>query len=194
MLDLLLALATVQAAVPATPAPATAVPAARKLQDLPGIAITYRDLTEKDVKAINKSLSKNKPLTPEQQALLGAQTNWSAGGNMTRLTTGSSCTVTKIDPAFKATATLPRFNEAWIPVKDLPAWRAYGSAMESQAAAKLWFPYDRLPNFEKAVVGKPCDEALKDGIAAMEKLKAEAAAFQPVAQSTQGAPAPIAAQ
>lgn len=188
MLNLLLALAATQAAAPAT---ATAAPAARRLQDLPGITVVYRDLSEKDVKAINKSLSKNKPLTAEQKALLGASTNWNAGGEMTRLTKGTECTITKVSPTFKATATLPRFNEAWISAKDLPAWRAYKDATEAQAAAKLWFPYDRLPTVQQAATGKPCDQGAKDAAAAMDKLKAETAAFQPSIAVAQGAPAPL---
>lgn len=191
MLAVMIALAA-QTVAPATPAAPATTTAARRLQDLPGIAISYRDLNEKDVKTINKALSKNKQLTPEQQALLGAKTNWTAGGSMTRLTKDGVCTVTKIDPAFKATAELPRFNEAWIPAKDLPAWKAYAAAMETQAAAKLWYPYDRLPAVEQAIVGKPCDQATKDGVAALEKLKAEARAFQPAAPASVPAVAPAA--
>lgn len=189
MIELMIAFA-VQAVSPVAPAVAAPAPA-RRLQDVPGIAITYRDLTERDVKAINKSLSKNKPLTPDQQALLGASTNWTAGGSMARLTKGAVCTVTRMTPSFNATATLPRFNEAWIPAKDLPAWRSYRAATEAQAAAKLWFPYDRLPTIQQAVIGKPCDQADRDGAAAMDRLKAEAAAFQPPIEAVQGAPAPL---
>jgi len=170
----------------------TAAPVApvRRLKDIPNIAISYHDLSQKDVVQINKALKKNKPLTPAQQALLAAKTNWTAGADMTRVKQGATCTVKDAKATFKATVDLPRFNEAWIAEADRASWQAYLSATEAQTAAKLWFAYDRLPGFEQALIDKPCDQAMKDGAVAMEKLRAEAAAFQP-AETVQGAPAAV---
>lgn len=189
MISLFLAFAASTQAAPASPAPA--VPAAvpgRSLKDLPGLTLTYHDLSESDVKSITKSLSKNKPLNPKQQQLLGASTKWTVGPSFTQLKKEGTCTVTKInDLGFTATADLPRFNSAWIKPADLPAWQNYLAATEAQAAAKLWFPYERLSRFEQAVIGKPCDQALKDGGAVLDQIKAEAAAFQPAIAATPAA-------
>jgi hypothetical protein len=187
MLSLLIALATIQET------PAAAAAPARSLKDVPGIAITYHDLADKDVQNIIKTLKKRKPLTPAQQKMLAASTNWGISPSVVRTTKGTVCTVTKAQIEFTPKADLPRFNEASVPATDQGEWRSYLAAIEAQAAAKLWFAYDRLPTFEQAVVGKPCDQAIADGMAAVAKLKADAAAFQPpvsagVSASTSAAP------
>ena len=196
-----LAFALAAQAAPAT-LPAPAAPAAtqvqsvgsRSLKDVPGISITYHDLTEKDVKSIGKAIKNKKPLNAEQQKLMAASTTWGVSPAMTKLTKGSTCTVTKATTGFRATANLPRFNEAWIPAADLAAWRDYLAGIEQQAAAKLWFPHDRLSGFEQAVVGKSCDEALAAGTAFMNRLKADAAAFRPAAAQAAAVPATPAKQ
>lgn len=187
----LAALAAAQAAPATSAAPAAApVASGRSLRDVPGLTLTYHDLSEKDVKAITKALKSKKPLTPEQQQLLGASTNWNVAPTFTKRTTnGANCTITRVNVAFTAKADLPRFNSAWIKAEDLPAWQAFISQVETQAAAKLWHPYDRMANFDKAMVGKPCDEAIRDGGATLDKIKAEAAAFQPAAPVAAAPPA-----
>lgn len=182
MVSLFLAFAAAtQAAPAASPAPAVAaVATGRSLKDLPGLTITYHDLSESDIKSITKALTKNKPLNAEQQQLLGAATKWTVSPAFTQLKKGATCTATKLNSlGFSATVDLPRFNSAWIKPADLPAWQNYLAATEAQAAAKLWFPYERLSAFEQAIVGKPCDQAFKDGGALLAKIKAETAAFQP---------------
>jgi hypothetical protein len=187
MIDLLIALAI---SGQAAPAPAVT---GRALRDIPGITITYHDLAEKDVKAISKSLSKKKALNAQQNALLSASTNWSVSPSVTRATKDGVCSVTKAQTDFKASADLPRFNEAAVPPADLGAWRDYLAKTEAQAAAKLWFVKDRLPTFDQAVIGKSCDQAMKDGAAAIAQLKADAAAFRPqVEPAASAAPAPAA--
>ena len=187
----LAALAATQAAPATAPAPAAPpVATGRSLRDLPGLTLTYHDLSEKDVKAISKALKTNKPLTPQQQQLLSASTNWNVAPTFTKRTTnGANCTITKVNVAFTAKADLPRFNTAWIKPADLPSWQTFMSNIETQAAAKLWLPYDRMANFDKAMVGKPCDEAIRDGGAMLDKIKAEAAAFQPQAPVAAAPPA-----
>ncbi|QIK79234.1 DUF922 domain-containing Zn-dependent protease [Sphingomonas piscis] len=181
---MLTSFAVLLAAVQATPSPA-AVPSApltapgRSLRDLPGIKITYHDISEKDLKDITKALAKKKPLTPAQQALLGATTDWKTNPRMTQLKKGTECTATSAAINFSASADLPRFNPASLKPADAAEWTKYLALTEAQAAEKLWFAYDRRTAFEQAVVGKPCDVASRDGNAALDKMKADAAAFQP---------------
>lgn len=178
MFSLLIALAAAIGQNAPAGSPTTAVQA-RLLKDVPGIAVTYHDLADKDVQDIIKALKKKKALTPAQQTLLAASTSWGVSPSVIKATKGTACTVTKAQIEFTPKADLPRFNEAVVPAEDKGQWRTYLAATEAQAAAKLWFAYDRLPTFERAVVGKPCDQAMTDGMAAIAKLKADAAAFQP---------------
>lgn len=185
----LAALAFAQAAPAGTPAPATA-PAGRSLRDVPGLMLTYHDLSEKDVKSISKALKANKPLSPQQQQLLSASTSWNVAPTFTKRTTnGANCTIVKVNAPFTAKADLPRFNSAWVKPEDLPAWQSFMSKMEAQSAAKLWFAYDRLKSFDEVMVGKPCDQAIRDGGQTLDKIKAEAAAFQPEVPAETAAPA-----
>ena len=194
MIALLIALAAAQATPARAAAAAAPAAPARALRDLPGVTITYHDLAEKDVKSITNTLGKKKTLTPAQMALLSASTNWGISPSVTRTTTGNVCTVTKAQVDFKAQADLPRFNEASVAPANLAAWRAFMAATEAEAAAKLWYTYDHLPTFEQAVIGKPCDQAMTDGAAAIARLKADSAAFKPPVAPAPVASAPVASK
>ena len=190
MIALFIALATAGQAAATLPAPSPAT-TGRALRDIPGIAITYHDLAEKDVKAISNAIAKKKALTPAQLTLLSASTKWGISPSVTKATTGNVCTVTKAQTDFTAAADLPRFNEASVTPANLPAWRGFLAATEAEAAAKLWYTYDHLQDFQQAVIGKPCAQAMTDGAAAIAKLKADSAAFKPEVAAP--APQPAAA-
>jgi len=61
------------------------------------------------------------------------------------------------------------------------AWRTFVAKLEADAAARLWFVYDRSGSVAEAMKGKSCDGAKAAGVAALNKVKAEADAWQPPA-------------
>ena len=86
---------------------------------------------------------------------------------------------------FSGTVELPRLaNATTVPAAVMADWQSFAGQLERDAAAKLWYVYDRLPEFDRAVLNKPCDQAMKDGTAFLEKLKADAVAFQPPRAAT----------
>jgi len=192
MIGVLAAVALTTQAIAA--APATAVPAAavRTLASLPNVTVTYYDVTGKDMKAINKSLIKARGKDPVTNQPATVTTKWNIAPGIKRRTGPDGvCTVVEVvGYDFKGTAELPRLaNEASVPAAVAADWRAFAARLESDAAAKLWYVHDRLPEFDSAVLNKPCDQAMKDGGAFLAKLKADAAAFTPAPVSAAAAPA-----
>lgn len=177
MSTMLFAIAALQAA--ATTAPA--VPATRTLQSLPKVAVSYYDVSGKDMKAINKSLQKARGKDPVTKQPMTVSTKWNVAPSIKQRTTDGKCVVTGVAGYdFSATAELPRLaNATTVPAAVAADWQAFASQLEKDAAAKLWYVYDRLPQFDQTVLNKPCDQAMKDGGAFLEKLKADAAAYQP---------------
>lgn len=173
--------AALQTATAAAPSPAAQVAVNRSLQDVPGIKISYYDIKGKDGKAIQKALLKARGKDPKTgQPLSTAGYDWTVGADIVRRTTNGVCTVSSVKPTFEATALLPRLtNEASVSEDIRQNWQTFVGNMESELAQKLWFAHDRLPRFEAAVVGKPCDQAMAAGSAYLAQLKAEVTAFQP---------------
>lgn len=177
------ALAALQAAPAAQPAtPPVAAPAARTLKDLPKVSVTYYDVTGKDMKAINKSLLKARGKDPVTKQPNTVTTKWNVAPGIKRRTEADGkCTVVEVvGHDFSGTVELPRLaNATTVPAAVMADWQSFASQLEKDAAAKLWYVHDRLPEFDRTVLNKPCDQAMKDGTAFLEKLKADAVAFQP---------------
>ena len=155
------------------------VPASRSLQAVPNITIKYYDVSGKDVRTINRSIAKQRPIDPVTKKPSIAGTNWTLGASMTKRTTNGRCTVVAAKGEFAATAELPRLTTASVlPAAASAEWQSYVARLEQAGAANLWFVYDRLPEVEKAMVGQECEAALKAGTEAIEQLKRDAADFQ----------------
>jgi hypothetical protein len=196
MNSLLIALALLAqdsaATPPATSAPASAVaPAARTLTALPGVTISYHDIGPGEAKGITKALKGKKALDAKSQQLLAGKTDWTLGATTVRRKTGDQCTITSATPTFSAKVDLPRLAQPQaIAAADMPAWTDFLTKLEADAAAKLWFVHDRLPSVQTALVGKDCDQAMKDGEAAIAQIRAGFTALQPGNTVATPAPAP----
>ena len=151
----------------------------RGLKDVPNIAIKYYDVSGKDFAAIIQSIEKQRPRDAATNQLMAGGAGWSLGASMTQRSVGGKCTVTGLKPDFSATAELPRLvNEQALKPDQLASWQAYLSNIEVPAAAGLWFVLDRLPTFEKSIIGKECAAAAALAPAAIEQLKQDHAAFE----------------
>ena len=194
MLSLFLALATAQAAAstPApqvTAAPATTAPAARSLASLPGIKINYYDVTGKNMKAVIKSIDKQRkdPATGQTRTVAH---NWSIDAGFRKRTVNGVCTITAVEAPFIATVELPRHAKpAELAAADAAEWQKFTAKIETEVAAKMWFAYDRSLALEAAIKGKDCDKGIADGTAFINQLKADAAAFQPAVPAVAPVPA-----
>jgi predicted secreted Zn-dependent protease len=193
MLSLFLTLAasaqTATATPPAVTAPVTTAPASRSLASLPGINIKYYDVAGKNMKAVIKSIDKQRKDPATGQARTVAH-NWSIDAGFRKRTVNGVCTITAVEAPFIATVELPRHsNPAQLTPADAAEWQRFTTKIETEAAAKLWFAYDRSLQLEATIKGKDCDKGIADGTAFINQLKADAAAFQP----TVATPAPAAA-
>ena len=176
----LLALAALQAAAATPP---TAVPAApaRPLSAIPGLKTSYYDVTGNNITEINAAIKAARAGATGANAQT-VKTSWAIAPRITRSTTDGKCSVTSVTNNFSATAELPRLaNEAALPTDVQNAWRTFVAKLEADAAARLWFVYDRSGSVAEAMKGKSCDGAKAAGVAALNKVKAEADAWQPPA-------------
>ena len=176
----LLALAALQASAATPPAVAPVAPA-RPLSAIPGLKTTYYDVTGNNIAEINAAIKAARGGATGANAQT-VKTGWAIAPRITRSTTDGKCTVTSVTNNFTATAELPRLaNEAALPAAVQTAWRNFYAKLEADAAARLWFVYDRSGSVAEAMKGKSCDAAKAAGVAALNKVKAEADAWQPPA-------------
>ena len=175
-----LALAALQAAAAAPPAAAPAAPA-RPLSAIPGLKTTYYDVTGNNIAEINAAIKAARAGATGANAQT-VKTSWAIAPRITRSTTDGKCIVTSVTNNFTATAELPRLaKEATLATEVQTAWRTFVAKLEADAAARLWFVYDRSGSVAEAMKGKSCDGAKAAGVAALNKVKAEADAWQPPA-------------
>ena len=170
------------AAQPAPPPLATiaAVPG-RGLKDVPNLTIRYYDVAGKNLKAVIKTLTEQRPKDASGQPITAA-TNWTIETAFSRRTTNGQCKIVTAHAAVTATADLPRLlNEAKFPPRDLLSWQDYLANLEVTAAGKFWFVHDHVGDVEKAVLASSCEGAQAAGAAAIDRLKQQAAAFRPPA-------------
>jgi len=176
----LFALAALQAAA-ATPPAAVPVAPARPLSAIPGLKTTYYDVSGNNIAEINAAIKAARGGATGANAQT-VKTGWAIAPRITRSTTDGKCTVTSVTNNFTATAELPRLaNEAALPAAVQTAWRTFYGKLEADAAARLWFVYDRSGSVAEAMKGKSCDGAKAAGVVALNKVKAEADAWQPPA-------------
>ena len=174
----LFALAALQAAA-ATPPAAVPVAPARPLSAIPGLKTTFYDVTGNNIAEINAAIKAARGGASGANAHT-VKTGWAIAPRITRSTTDGKCTVTSVTNNFTATAELPRLaNEAALPAAVQTAWRTFYGKLEADAAARLWFVYDRSGGVAEAMKGKSCDGAKAAGLVALNKVKAEADAWQP---------------
>jgi predicted secreted Zn-dependent protease len=178
-------------AVQPAPPPVAAIAAVpgRGLKDVPNLTIRYYDVSGKDLKAVVKTLTEQRPKDASGQPITAAA-NWTIATSFSRRTTNGQCKIVAAHAAVTATADLPRLlNETKFPPKDLLSWQGYLANLEVAAAGKLWFAHDHAGDVEKAVLASSCEGAQAAGAAAIERLRAQAAAFQPSAPAAAAAAA-----
>lgn len=181
--------ATKKAAAPAI-ALLPAVPG-RGMRDVPNIAIKFYDVSGKDFAEIIDAIGKLRPKDPATKQVMAGGAGWGLGANVSRQTENGKCTVVQAKAEFTPTAELPRLvNEGALAPDQLAAWRAYLSHLEVPAAASLWFVLDRLPAYEKSLVGVDCDAAMKLGAEGIAKIRADHDEFQRQYAARQAASAP----
>ena len=166
----------------------------RGIRDVPDIAIKYYDVSGKDFASIIQAIEKQRPRDPATKQLMAGGAGYELGASMTKLTSKGQCTVTAAKATFKPTAELPRLlNEQALKPDQLTMWRAYLSQIEAPAAAGLWYVHDRIPAFEKSMIGKECSVAAKIGSGGIAQMQIDHAEFQRkfVAAHTPPAPAPV---
>lgn len=165
----------------------------RGIRDVPKIAIKYYDVSGKDFAAIIQSIERQRPRDPASNQLMAGGAGYALGASMTKLTSKGKCTVTAAKADFAPTAELPRLlNERALKPGQLTLWRAYLSQIEAPAAAGLWHIHDRIPAFEKSLIGKECSLAAQLGSAGIARMQTDHAEFQRqfVARYAPPAPAP----
>lgn len=166
------------AAPAATPQPAVAAVPGKTLSDLPNVTTRYFDVSGKNLKAINKVIEQGQKPDSSGRAPL-APTSYAVDATFNKLTHDGQCKVTGAKATFSATVVLPRLTPSASHTPELLAtWRAYIAGVENSHAADLWFVYDRLRTVESAILASSCENAQSAGAAAVERLKAEATAFQ----------------
>lgn len=161
-----------QAAAPATAAPA------RALKDIPGVTITYYDVTGKNGQAIAKSIEKNAPRAPGSKEAQAGTTNWTMKAQYTQRTVDGKCSIASAKAVFEGQATLPRLTtEATVNPQLKEQWKTFLSGLENGAAAQLGYAYDRTGDVEKAILAASCENVNTVGSEAIAKLRTEAAAY-----------------
>lgn len=144
------------AAAAAVQAPATAA-TPPTLQSIPGVKITYYDISGSTSEAIKESLNR---ATRSQPKTAGQLYTWTASINVTNDTTAGVCRIASAKAALDANVYLPRLtDEARIGGDVLDRWKAYEGGLEKTALDNLTFVVARLPAIEQSLVGKPCDQA-----------------------------------
>ena len=180
------------AAALAQAAPATAVAPARPLAALPGVSINYLDVAGKNMKSIQKSLDlvSLDPATKAKRKLF----TWNVGAQVTNSTVNQKCTVQKATATLTSTVNMPRLVNLTKTSKQVQAdWQKYVTALETDAAANLWFINDQLRGVERSMVGVDCAKSREVWNAAMTKINVDLAAFNAARAAPAAAATPAAA-
>jgi len=142
--------------------------------DLPGVAVTYYDVTGRSIAEIHKSLTRTSPRDPTTRKPLPATSSWSIGASVKWSKTGSRCTITRVTLKFTATATLPRLVvQPETPAPVLAAWNRYVARLEARQAGQLKFAYDRRGEVERAILASSCEGWQAAADAALTRLEAQ---------------------
>lgn len=163
--------------VPVMRAPQTVgLPLAPKARfiDVPGVAVTYYDVSGHDVGEIHRSLAKLAPRDPRTKQPIPAISSWSVKAAMKSLTAGGHCTITSATLQFHASATMPRLViDKDVPPKLVGVWNRYAAELEARQAAQLRFAYERLSLVERSLAGIRCDKANAVAEAGLARIKSQ---------------------
>ena len=183
------ALAHAQAAQPPAPAaPATpAAPVPSPLSTIPGVTITYYDVTGTTIEQLRASIEAQRPRDPATGVAIPSSSNWRIRTNVQRATTGTQCRVVGATATFAADVTLPRLVTPEVPAPVLAAWQTYVASIEQNQADYLRRPLQRLSEVEQAVMAATCEGASAASNAAIDRITA--APPPPPAATTAPAPA-----
>jgi len=149
----------------------------QRLADIPNTTIRYYDVQGTDITSINRSIAGQRPSvggTP-----IAAATDWTVNAAFKMHTEEGRCRVVGVEARFAASADLPRLvNEQKLAPENLARWRRYVASLEASEVTNLVFVYYHLDEVEKAISASSCEDAKAAGMAAVETLKAKAAAFE----------------
>jgi predicted secreted Zn-dependent protease len=166
--------ATAQQVVAVTPVPSP-------LASIPGVTVTYYDVTGNTIDALNAAIAAQRPKDAATGAPIPSSAKWSIGVNVKKATTGTVCKLTDATPRFTGEVVMPRLvNAETVPVPVRNQWAAYVASMEQRHAETLRRPYQRLGEVRTAVMASSCEGA-------------SAAANRAIAEITKAPPAPVAA-
>jgi predicted secreted Zn-dependent protease len=168
LVGFLAALTSTQAAV---------APSVQGLADIPNTTIHYYDVQGTDITSINRSIARQRPSVGGMP--VAAATDWTVNAAFKRHTEQGRCNVVDVEARFAASAELPRLiDEQKLQPEILARWRKYVASLEASEVTNLVFVYYHLDEVEKAIRASNCEGARAAGIAAVETLKAKAAAFE----------------
>ncbi len=155
-------------------------------RDLPNVAVTYYDVTGRNLTQIHKSLTGAAPRDPATRKPIPATSSWSIGAAVKWSKTGAQCTITGVTLTFTSAATMPRLMvQPETPAPVLAAWNRFVAQLESRQAAQLKFAYDRRGEVERAILASSCDrwqEAADAALARLEEQQRLAREADPSAQ------------
>jgi predicted secreted Zn-dependent protease len=179
MLTALAAAMALQAETPAaSPAPV------RTLKDIPGVTVSYYDVAGKNLKALNQSLKKQRPIGSNGEPNAVGST-WKIGASVQKQTEGEKCSVVGAKVTLEAKVELPRLaNPAAVEAKSLTAWNDFAGGLEKMAAMDLGFLTDHMPDIEKAMIGQSCNAVSGAMNAAIDRLTAQEKEYMAAATAT----------
>jgi predicted secreted Zn-dependent protease len=149
----------------------------QRLSDIPNTSVQYYDVQGTDITSINRSIARQRPSaggTP-----IAAATDWTVNAVFKKHTEQGRCSVVDVEARFAASAELPRLvDEQRLKPEILARWRKYVAGLEASEATNLIYVFYHLDEVEKAISASSCEDAKAVGLAAVETLKARAAAFE----------------
>ena len=147
------------------------------LSELPNMTIRYYDVVGDDVASINKSIVKQRPLVGGRP--LVASVDWTVNASFRKRTRNAQCKIEDVQVSFAAQADLPRLaNEHQLKAPFLKQWHRYVEGLQANELPTLAFVYSQLDAVRDAVLASRCEQAKATAAAAVEGLKAHAAAFE----------------
>jgi predicted secreted Zn-dependent protease len=182
------------AAQPAAPQPVIVGVPGRALKDLPNTTINYYDVTGKNLKAVNDSITAAQQKKDASGKTVLTTSGWAVDATFRKHTLNGVCKVDSATATFKAVAMMPRLaTEQKLKPADQVVWHNYLAMADAAQAATLWFAHDHARDVEQAILASTCDGAQAAGAAAVEKLRTQVAEFQrtyAAAHAEAPAPAP----
>ena len=142
--------------------------------DIPGIEVTYYDVSGHDVREIHNSLVKLAPRDPKTNKPTPAISSWSVKAAMKSLTDGKRCIIGGANLQFHGNATMPRLViDKEVPSRVIAVWNRYVGELEARQASQLRFAYEHLAAVERSLVGSRCDKASAAAEAGLARIKSQ---------------------